>query len=47
MLASLRRRLPMTEWILDREHPLKGVARVCAIVLALMPVIAIVVLIAK
>jgi hypothetical protein len=35
----------MTEFILDRDHPLKAVARIVGILLALSPIIAVILLI--
>jgi hypothetical protein len=35
-----KRRAPLTEWILDREHPGKAVARLVALVFAILPFIA-------
>lgn len=37
----------MTEWILDREHPLKGVLRGVSLIVAMIPVITAVVLLLK
>ena len=34
----------MTAWILDREHPMRGVVRVIALLCALAPLAAIIVL---
>jgi hypothetical protein len=31
----------MTDWFYDREHPAKGVLRVIAVILALLPLVAI------
>ena len=44
---SLYKGSTMTEWILDREHPLRAAARIFAMLCALAPLVGVIALILK